>query len=166
MSLHQRFKERDWEYNVMPISHGLAISIVMRLNCGICQMIPLSTARSCSHQLIACSNCILHVQHLCMVPMYCPGGGTVRHLGHLSDNRRTSVRHLSGICRHLSDNCRTSADISELSTGHFSWTRPDPPKRWPDPTRPAISDKKSDPTRPAARPFPNMYSLQLNNYIY
>ena len=57
---------------------------------------------------------------------------------------------------------------SELSTGHFSWTptRPDSPERWPDPTRPAITDRKSDPTRPAARPFPNMYSLQLNNYIY
>ena len=27
-------------------------------------------------------------------------------------------------------------------------TRPDPAKRWPDPTRPAIGDKKSDPTRP------------------
>ena len=44
-----------------------------------------------------------------------------------------------------------------MSTGHFSWTRPDPAKRWPDPTQPAIADKKPDPTRPAARPFLHMY---------
>ena len=31
---------------------------------------------------------------------------------------------------------------TELSTGHFSWTRPDPTRRNVDPTRP-------DPTRPA-----------------
>ena len=49
--------------------------------------------------------------------------------------------------------------IPELSTGHFSWTRPDPTRRnvdpsrpgdtWtrPDPTRPAIADKKSNTTR-------------------
>ena len=42
-------------------------------------------------------------------------------------------------------------------------TRPDPTrdcrqKVWPDPTRPAA--------RPAARPFPNMYNLKLNNYIH
>ena len=34
---------------------------------------------------------------------------------------------------------------------HFSWTRPDPAKRWPGSTRPAIADKKSDPTRPDLR---------------
>ena len=55
---------------------------------------------------------------------------------------------------------------SELSTGHFSRTRPDPTRRNVDPTRPAIADKKSDPTRPAVQPFPNMYSFQLNNCIY
>ena len=58
--------------------------------------------------------------------------------------------------------------VTELSTGHFSWTRPDPTRRSVDPTRPAIADKKSDPTKslvqPAARPFPLMYILQLNNY--
>jgi len=69
----------------------------------------------------------------------------------------------------ISGNLLVNNDQSstELSTGHFSWTRPDPTRRNVDPTRPAISDKKSDPARPAARPFPNMYySLQLNNYIY
>ena len=45
--------------------------------------------------------------------------------------------------------------ISELSTGHFSWTRPDPTQRNVDPTRPAIADKKSDPTRPDPRPNPS-----------
>ena len=39
------------------------------------------------------------------------------------------------------------AIISELSTGHFSGTRPDPTRQNVDPTRPAIADKKSDPTR-------------------
>ena len=53
---------------------------------------------------------------------------------------------------------------TELSPGHFSWTRPDPANRWPDPTRPdptrpTIADKKSDPTRPAARICPYVYSL-------
>ena len=43
-------------------------------------------------------------------------------------------------------------------------TRPDPTRRNVDPTRPAIADKMSDPTRPAARPFPHIYILQLNNY--
>ena len=45
---------------------------------------------------------------------------------------------------------------TELSTGHFSWTR-DPTRRNVDPTRPAIANKKSDvpdPTRPDAPPPP------------
>ena len=37
---------------------------------------------------------------------------------------------------------------SELSTGHFSWTRPDPAKRWPDPTRDCQQKVWPDPTRP------------------
>ena len=58
------------------------------------------------------------------------------------------------------------SDGSKLSTGHFSWTRPDPTRRNVDPTRDCRQKVWPDPTRPAARPFPNMYSLQLNNYIY
>ena len=41
----------------------------------------------------------------------------------------------------------------------------DPTQRNVDSTRSAIDDKKSDPSRPAARPFPHMYSLLLNNYL-
>ena len=48
----------------------------------------------------------------------------------------------------------------ELSTGHFSWTRPDPAKRWPDPR---LLTKSL--TRPVARSFPHMYSLYLNNNL-
>ena len=44
---------------------------------------------------------------------------------------------------------------AELSTGHFSWTRPNPTRRNVDPTRPAIADKKSDPTR---SPTPPLYA--------
>ena len=39
-----------------------------------------------------------------------------------------------------------TAQSCPMSTGHFSWTRPDPAKRWPDPTRTCWP--KSDPTRP------------------
>ena len=42
----------------------------------------------------------------------------------------------------------------ELSTGHFSWTKPGETL-----IRPAIADKNSDPTQPRARPFPHMYIL-------
>ena len=36
----------------------------------------------------------------------------------------------------------------------------------PDPTQPAIADKKSDPTQPAARPFPHMYIFNwINIYL-
>ena len=59
----------------------------------------------------------------------------------------------------------TDQMITELSTGHFSWTRPDPTRRNVDPTRPAIGDKKSDPTRLAARLFIHMYILWFNNYL-
>ena len=41
----------------------------------------------------------------------------------------------------------TSHIEPELSTGHFSWTRPDPPKRWPDPTRDCRQKVWPDPTR-------------------
>ena len=37
---------------------------------------------------------------------------------------------------------------SELSTGHFSWTRPNPAKRWPDPLLPTKSLTRPDPTPP------------------
>ena len=40
----------------------------------------------------------------------------------------------------FSAQCNLSVPVSELSTGHFSWTRPDPTRRNVDPTRP-------DPTR-------------------
>ena len=61
--------------------------------------------------------------------------------------------------------------VTELSTGHFSWTRPDPTRpaemfTRPDPTRDCRQKVWPDPTQPAARPFPNKYSLQLKNYIY
>ena len=39
--------------------------------------------------------------------------------------------------------------VAELSTGHFSWTRPGETL-----TRPDIADKKFDPPRPTARPPP------------
>ena len=55
--------------------------------------------------------------------------------------------------------------IAELSTGHFSWTRPDPTRRNVDPTRPALADKKSDPTRPDPRPDPSLictFLIELN----
>ena len=42
---------------------------------------------------------------------------------------------------------------------------PDPTRQNVDPTRPAIADQKSDPTRPAARSFPHMYSIYLNNNL-
>ena len=48
----------------------------------------------------------------------------------------------------------------QLSTGHFSWTRPDLAKCWPDPRLPT-----QNLTRPATRAFPHMYSLWLNNYL-
>ena len=48
---------------------------------------------------------------------------------------------------------------TELSTGQFSWTRPDPTRRNVDPTRPAIADKKSAPTRTATQPFSYTYSI-------
>ena len=67
---------------------------------------------------------------------------------------------------------------TELSTeGSLFWnpTQPHPPKRWPDPTRPALADKKSD--SPQFDPTPSPYilcftsskfkSLTWNNiYIY
>ena len=57
--------------------------------------------------------------------------------------------------------------ISELSTDHFSWTRPDPLKRFTrfDPTRDCRQKVWPDPTRGPTLPQ-YMYSLQLNNYIY
>ena len=42
-------------------------------------------------------------------------------------------------------------------------TRPAETLIRPDPTRDCRQKVWPDPTRPAARPFPNMYSLQLNN---
>ena len=47
--------------------------------------------------------------------------------------------------------CRSLCN-AELSTGHFSLTRPDPVKRWPDSTRPAIAGQKSDPIWSDPRP--------------
>ena len=54
--------------------------------------------------------------------------------------------------------CASTAawNAPELSTGHFFWTRPDPAKRWPDPTRDCRQKVWPDPTRPAAPPFPHM----------
>ena len=46
----------------------------------------------------------------------------------------------------------TNSSLTELSTGHFSWTRPDPTRWNVDPTRPVIAEKSL--TRPAARPSP------------
>ena len=64
----------------------------------------------------------------------------------------------------VTDLSDSSMDRAELSTGHFSWTRPDPVKPWPDPARPDPTrpdPTRPDPrlltkslTRPAARPFP------------
>ena len=45
-------------------------------------------------------------------------------------------------------------------------TRPVETLTRPDPTRDCRQKVWPNPTRPAARPFPNKYSLQLNNYIY
>ena len=42
--------------------------------------------------------------------------------------------------------------VPELSTGHFSWTRPGEKL-----TQPAIADKKTDPTRSPT--LPHTYSL-------
>ena len=63
-----------------------------------------------------------------------------------------------------------SMQVSEAFITHQSCPRVtflglDPTRRNVDPTQPAIADKKSDPTRPATRPFPNMFILQLNNYL-
>ena len=47
---------------------------------------------------------------------------------------------------------------SELSTGHFSWTRPDPAKPWPDPTRDCRQKVWPNPTRGPTLP-PYVHSL-------
>ena len=64
---------------------------------------------------------------------------------------------------------RDDMGVSELSTGHFSWTRPDPTRPGEKLTRPAIADKKFDPTRPDPTHGPTlplyMYNLQFNNYL-
>ena len=59
---------------------------------------------------------------------------------------------------------RTWVAFSELSTGHFSRTRPDPTRRnvdltRPDPRLPTKSLTRPDPTRSAARPFPHVCIL-------
>ena len=47
--------------------------------------------------------------------------------------------------------------IPELYTGHFFWTRPDPAKRWPDPTRNCRQKVWPDPTRGPT--LPHVYIL-------
>ena len=53
----------------------------------------------------------------------------------------SSIQNLEHISYHLYFNIYTFRKHlnSELSTGHFSWTRPDQTKRWPDPQFPTKS---------------------------
>ena len=71
-----------------------------------------------------------------------------------------------GICHRNKVNsiARLYRGGPELSTGHFSWTRPDPTRPGetltrPDLTRDCRQKVWPDPTRPAARPFPHMCIL-------
>ena len=48
----------------------------------------------------------------------------------------------------LFENKKKEVSVPELSTGHFSWTRPDPAKLWPDPTRDFRQKVWPDPTNP------------------
>ena len=56
----------------------------------------------------------------------------------------------SAVCRITS----FASSAQSWSTGHFSWTRLDPAKRWPDPTRDCRQKVWPDPTRgPSLPPF-------------
>ena len=56
--------------------------------------------------------------------------------------------------------------MADQSCPRVTFLGPDPTRRNVDPTRPDPRLPTKNLTRPAARPFPNMYRLQLNNYIY
>ena len=80
------------------------------------------------------------------------------------------LRHFAPSVRALPDICPSEilTWLRLKSCPRVTFLGPDPitPKPWPDPSRNTRQKVWPDPTRHAARPFPNMYSLQLNNYIY
>ena len=101
--------------------------------------------------------------------------GAIRGCGGVTDNPQcgqyalfTDVMFILGFeslyaCLILYD----TVPISELSTGHFSWTRPDPTRRNVDPTRPdprlpTKSLTRPDPTRPDPLTDPSPICIVFN----
>ena len=85
------------------------------------------------------SICLADVWHVAYIPLH-------------SKVENPTTEHSHGTSIHESQSMATAMDgvNPELSTGHFSWTRPDPTRRNVDPTRP---DPRL-PTKSLTRPDP------------